>query len=275
MNPWFETIAVIMVALLGALAGRVFSGFQKRWWTTGYFLSLLLIGMLAATRCNNALEFIPPFCWIAAGRVKLVVLSLTVTMGLASVLSRLPYKAQKVITCILMFTVVSWFCVLPFLVPALIKDDLLSLETEVDPDGICLQTKNYTCGPAAAVTALRKLGLPAREGQIAVSAHTSPVTGTFPKCLYTAIRNRYRDYGLKCRYRYFDSLDQITNAGVTLAVIKNSFLLDHCVAVLEVSDKTVTIADPAFGKMSMPREQFEKIWRFSGIVLTREPVQSI
>jgi predicted double-glycine peptidase len=55
-----------------------------------------------------------------------------------------------------------------------------------------------------------------------------------------------------------------------LAVIRSAFMLDHCVAVLGVSDTTVTIADPIAGIESMPCEKFASIWRFSGIVLSRK-----
>jgi len=275
MNPWLETMGVIQIALLGIFLGRVFSGLRKPYWTLGYFLPSLLIAMLALARYNNALLFVPPFSWITAGRVRFIILALAATMGLTTPLSRLPRKCEKLIIGVLMAVVVGWFSVLPFLVPALIKDDLSNLKTIVNTSGICYQTTDYTCGPAAAVTALGKLGLSASEGEIAVLSHSSPVAGTLPHCLYTALQNRYGADGLKCQYRRFDSIAQLRNAGITLAVVRDAFLLDHCVAVLEVSDRMVTIADPVLGRTLMSHEQFEKIWRFSGIVLKRVSTQSI
>lgn len=275
MNPWLETIGVVLIALLGVLVGRVFSSLRKPYWTFGYFLPLAVVVMLVLTRCHYTMPFVPPFCWIAAGRVKFIVLSLAVTTGLTATLSHLPRKCEKVTICILMIMVVVWFSVLPFLVPALIKNHLLNLQTRVDLNGLCFQTTDYTCGPAAAVTALRKLGLPANEGEIAVLSHSSPVAGTLPHCLCAALQSRYAADGLECRYRHFDSVAQLSNGGVTLAVVKHRFLLDHCLAVLEVSDNAVTVADPIAGKRSVPHKQFEKIWRRSGIVLTRNCTQSI
>lgn len=214
------------------------------------------------------------FVWITAGRVKFVIFSLAVTMGLTTPLSRLPYKFEKVAIYILMAVVVVWFSVLPFLVPALIQNHLANLTTLLDSNGICFQTTGYTCAPAAAVTALRKLGLTAQEGEIAILAHTSPVAGTLPGCLQTALQNRYGDEGLRCQYRHFDSIAQLKDAGLTLAVVKSAFLTDHCIAVLEVSDRMITVADPALGKKSLSYKQFEEIWRFSGIVLKRDSTQS-
>ena len=275
MNPWLETAGVILIALLGVFLGRVFSGLRKPWWTFGYFLPLVLIVMLALARCNTELYFVRPFCWVAVGRIRFFSLSLAVSMGLTVPLSRLPRKCEKLIVCMLMSVFVFWFSVLPFLVPALIKDRLAHLTTRFDSNGICRQTTDFTCGPAAAVTALGKLGLSANEGEIAVLSYSSPVVGTLPALLCSALENLYGAAGLKCRYRRFDSIEQLKDAGITLAVVKDAFLLDHCLAILEVSENTVTVADPVTGMRLMPLKQFKKIWRFSGIVLERDSLQNI
>lgn len=275
MGPWLETIGVVLVAVSGIVLGRMFSALRKPHWTWGYFLPLLLIAILVAARCSGALGFVPPFSWLAAGRVKFVIIALAVTMGLTTPLSRLPNKCERVLIYTLMIVVVAWFSVLPFLAPALIKDHLSNLKTVISSDGICLQTKDYTCGPAAAVTALTELGLPAQEGEIAILSYTSPVTGTLPYCLYNALKSRYSADGLKCQYRRFDSIGQLKQAGITLAMVKDTFLRDHCVAVLAVSDEMVLVADPVTGRRAISLERFEKIWRFSGIVLKRAPSSSI
>ena len=275
MNPWVETAGVVLIAVLGVLLGRVFSGLRKHYWLLGYFLPLALIAILVLVRFNNTLRFAQPFCWIATGRIKFVILSLVVTMGLTVPLSRLPRKCERILVCILMAGVVIWFSVLPFLVPALIKNHLSNIKTRLNSNGICFQTTDYTCGPAAAVTALGRLGLPADEGEIAVLSHTSPVAGALPACLSSALQRRYGPVGLRCQYRRFNSIEQLRNAGLTLAMVRDSFLLDHCLAVLEVSEHTITVADPVTGTKLMSHEQFEKIWRFSGIVLERDHTQSI
>lgn len=275
MNPWVETGGVILVALLGIFLGRVFSGLRKSYWMLGYFLSFGLIAILVLVRFNNALYFVRPFSWIISGRAKFVILSLAVTMGLTVLLSRLPRKCEKLMVCFLMTMVVIWFLVLPFLVPALIKDHLSNIKTRLNTKGVCFQSTSYTCGPAAAVTVLGRLGLSAEEGEIAILSHTSPVAGTLPACLSSALQRRYGPVGLKCQYRRFDSIEQLRNAGLTLVMVRDSFLQDHCLAVLEVSDLTITIADPLAGTKLMSHEQFEKIWRFSGIVLKRDRTQSI
>jgi len=272
MSPWCDSTGIVLVAVLGIFLGRVFSRCRGSYWTLGYFLPCVAIAVLALARCNNALYFVRPFCWVTTGRVRFIIVSLAISMGLTAPLSRLPRRCERLLVCILMAVAVTGSCVLPFLVPALIRDRLSSLRTRFDPNGVCRQTTDYTCGPAAAVTALRQLGLAADEGEIAVLSYSNPVTGTLPTFLCSALNNRYSAAGLKCQYRRFDSINQLRDGGVTLVVVKKTFLLDHCLAVLEVSDNMITTADPVTGTKLMPREQFEKIWRFAGIVLERDSV---
>lgn len=275
MNPWFEIFGVILLALSGAAAGKMFSCSRKSIRVWGYILPFVLIVIILLTKYNSSLAFVPPFSWLTAGRIKYVVISMVITVGLTTPLPLLPYKIEKIVTCILMVVLVTCCSILPFLVPVLIKTDLTKLETRFDSNGICRQTKKYTCGPAAAVTALNRLGLNAQEGEIAVLSYTSPLTGTLPRCLNEALNNRYNAEGLLSQYRNFDSVSQLKDDGFTLAVIRDAFMLDHCVTVLDVSETSVTFADPAIGIRSIPLDQFEKIWRFSGIVLKRNFIKKI
>ena len=275
MNPWLETLGVILVAVLGISLGRAFSRLRKPHWLWGSFLSFALIVILILTRQNGVLHFARAFSWIAIGRAKFVLLAFASTTGLVTPLSRLPRQGEKLLACVMTVIVVTWFSVLPFLVPALTQDSLSNLQTKFDADGICRQGTGYTCGPAAAVTALNKLGLSASEGRIARLAHSSPVAGTLPGCLCAALRNCYAERGLTCRYRRFDSIAQLKNAGLTLAIIRDAFLLDHCVAVLDVSDDRILVGDPLAGLRITSREEFERIWRFCGIVLDRDSAERI
>jgi len=275
IDPWLETAGVILVALVGVLLGRAFSRLRKSYWSFGYALPGLLIASLVVSRYATSLAFVPPFYWVTASRARFVILSLAATTGLTTPLSRLPRRSEKLFVCVLMMVVVGWFSVMPFLVPALMRDELSGLQTQIDGNGICFQSTDFTCAPAAAVTALRKLGLEAEEGEIAILSRTSPIAGTLPGCLGKALELRYGDEGLTCRYRYFGSVAELEEAGLTLAVIRDTFLCDHCVAVLEVSDRTVTVADPVVGRRLMSREQFEKLWRFTGLVLKMDSPRSI
>jgi len=99
------------------------------------------------------------------GRKKFAVLAFVTTLILTTPLSRLPQKRDRALISYLMAAIVFLVSVWPFLTPAFNRNQLAGLQTRINGDGVCLQNTDYTCGPAAAVTALRKLGLPAREGR--------------------------------------------------------------------------------------------------------------
>src|SRR6185295_14272763 len=119
--------------------------------------------------------------------------------------------------------------------------------TYLSPNGVCLQSTSYDCGPAAAVTALRNLGIAAEEREIALLANTCPAAGTSPDTLATVLRDRYAPDGLTCEYRPFSSVRDLPRDATTLAVIKLTFFIDHFVAVLAVTDDEVILGDPLHG----------------------------
>lgn len=274
MGPWFETVAVVQVAVLGVMLGRASRRLSTPYWALGYAMSLSLVALLVLGRCHWTLHFTQPFSWIVAGRMRFVVVALAVTLGLSTLLPRLPRRWERVAAWLVMAVSLLRFSIVPFAMPALVAERLASLHTTFDSAGVCLQTTDYTCGPAAAVTALRQLGLSGQEGQIATLAHTSPWVGTLPACLSEALRDRYASQGLQCRFRRFDSVAELQQPGVTLVVVKDTLRRDHCVTVLGVTEDSVTLADPALGITSMSRRRFESIWRFTGIVLTRTHLRS-
>ena len=269
LTPWLESTAVMLLAVAGVLLGRWFSGLPKPYWTFGYFIPLALIVIYGIASKNPALSLEPPISWMMMGRNKFAVIGFIATMVLTTPLSRLPGKRARVYVVALMVVVVSLMSVWPFLAPAFNRTYLSRLKTRMDADGICLQSNDYNCGPAAAVTALRRLGFPAEEAEIAILAYTSTATGTPPDILARALKERYAEDGLESEFRVFKSIDELKEAGLTLAIIKYSFMLDHYVTVLEFTDDHVVVGDPLRGKIAIARAEFEKQWRFVGVVLRR------
>ena len=137
--------------------------------------------------------------------------------------------------------------------------------------GVCLQATDYSCGPAAAVTALRRLGIPAGEGEIAILAHTSNAIGTPSDLLATAIQKRFGPQGVDCRYRSYRSVQELRQGApaITLAVIRFSLFVDHYVAVLHVDETRVVVGDPAKGLRAYTIGDFERIWKHTGVQIQR------
>ena len=270
-NPWVESAAAALLAVAGALLGWWFSRLPKPYWTLGYFMPLALVLIYGAAMRHPELTLVAPVSWMMMGRNKFAVFGFISTMVLTTPLSRLPQKRSRWWTALLMVVIAWTMSVWPFLAPAFNRDYLAHLQTRLDPDGICRQSNDYNCGPAAAVTALRRLGFQAEEGQIAILAHTSTATGTPPDILAQALQERYGRDGLVGEYRIFNSIAELKSAGLTLAIVKFSFLLDHYVTVLEVTDNEVVVGDPLNGKTTLTHDEFRKRWRFVGVVLSRKP----
>ena len=273
--PILETLGAAALALLGAVLGRWFSRQPKPWWTLGYFIPLAVITIVALPHFYRSLEFRPPVSWFVTGRTLFAVSGFVITMVLITPLSRLPRASTRRLVACFVILMVFFSSLWPFVAPALNHSYLASLQTRVSNEGICEQSTDYTCGPAAAVTALRKLGFPAEEGEIAILAHTSTAIGTPPDLLCAALKKHYSSSGLDCEYRYFNSTVELKNGGITLAVIKFGLFVDHYVAVLDVTDTEIIVGDPFRGKMSYTHDEFAKKWRFVGVVLKKANGQKL
>ena len=206
------------------------------------------------------------------GRRKFAILGFITALILTTPLSRLPGKRARIMISVLMFVMIFGASVWPFVEPVIDRKELSELRTNINSDGVCIQSTEYTCGPAAAVTALRKLGLPAEEGRIAILSETSSIGGTPPDMLAEALQNEYSKHGLIAECRTFKNVSELKQAGITLAVVKFTFLVDHWVAVLQVTDSEVIVGDPTGGLMKMSYDDFGRKWRFVGVVLKQKTV---
>ena len=269
MNLALEAFAAALFAASGALLGHLFSRLPKPWWMLGYFIPLALLLTYRIALFYPALAFVPPASWMMLGLRKYALLGFVATMVLTTPLSRLPRKRDRFLVALLMTVIVLVRSVWPFLAPLTDRRELAQLHTRAGSDGVCLQTTGYTCGPASAVTGLRKLGLPADEGKIAILSYTSSTTGTEPDILAEALQKEYGKDGLTAEYRAFKDISELKQAGLTLAVVKFGFLVDHFVTVLEVTDADVVVGDPLNGLDRISCDEFRKKWRFTGIVLKR------
>lgn len=270
MNLWFEGTFALMVAAVGVVLGYWFSRLRKPYWTFGYFIPLTLVLVYAVAVHFPAMFFTPPVSWMM-GRKKFAVLGFVATMVLTTPLSRVPKKRDRIVISILMAVMVFAVSVWPFIVPAFERNTIARLQTHIDANGVCIQTTDFTCGPASAVTALRKLGLPGEEGKIGILSGTSSVVGTPPDMLAEALKNEYGKDGLMAEYRSFKDISELKQAGLTLAVIKYAFMVDHYVTVLEVTDTEVVVGDPIGGLRRMSYADFRNEWRFVGVALKRRP----
>jgi predicted double-glycine peptidase len=271
MNLWLAAFVALLCALAGVALGWWFSRLRSPYWVIGYFIPLILVFAFALASRDPAIMFLPPFCWLTMGLKKFAVFGFITTMVLTTPLSRVPQKQTRILISVLMAILVFFMALMPFVAPLIDRAQLSRLQTKMDKNGICLQTTDYTCGPAAAVTALRKLGLPAEEGQIAILSCTSYQEGTPEDMLADGLSRQYAAQGLSAKCQVFKNVAELKPAGLTLAVVKYGFMVDHWVTVLQVTDTEVVIGDPLGGLDRVSYADFAKRWRFIGIVLERNP----
>ncbi len=270
MNLWLAATVSLLCALAGVVLGRWFSRMRSPYWTIGYGIALVLVFAYALAFRVPTLLFVPPFSWIMMGIKKFATLGFVATLVLTTPLSRVPQARNRIMIAALMAVIVFFVSIWPFLAPMVDRKQLSRLQTNVDKNGICLQSTEYTCGPASAVTALRKLQLSAEEGQIAILSCTSDQQGTPTDMLAESLQSEYAKDGLVVKCRVFKSISELKQAGLTLAVVKYSLLEDHWVTVLEVTNSEVIIGDPLAGLTRLSYDEFRKRWRFIGIVLQRK-----
>ena len=159
---------------------------------------------------------------------------------------------------------------MPAALPLMVRPALAATATRMDSHKICLQAHAYSCGPAAAVTCLQRVGLQADEGAVAIDARCSPAFGTDAHVLAAALTERFGAQGLRCEFRYFESLDELPTPAVADTVMP--LIGGHYVAVLLVEKDYVVVGDPMSGMRRMPREEFLAVWKRAAIVFEMRPV---
>jgi predicted double-glycine peptidase len=269
MHPVLETMGVMLLAGVGMLLGAWFSRLPKPWWLIGFVVPLTLVVLNNIANHYPGILFLPALLNLMPGRSRPAVMGFLIAVMLTTLLSRLPRRRERLAVIILMLAVVGGTSVWPFLAPVFNQRQLMELVTKVDSDGICLQTTDYTCGLAASVTGLRRLGFKADEGRLAILSYCTPSYGAEPDALAAAMESCYGSQGLKCVWRTFSAVSDLKSRCPTIAVIKFNAFVDHYVAVLSVDDTKVVIGDPLNGRTEMTRQEFAEAWRFCGIALTR------
>ncbi len=268
LGPWVEGLVVVGIGAGAFLLGRWCSRLPKGYWMIGYFLPLSLLLLYCLAMFDPRVALVPPISWMMLGRARFGTFNVVAVMLLTVPMFRLPNKRNRVVVSVLI-VVLTLLSALPFVAPAFNRSYLAGLKTKVDLDGVCHQSNDYTCGPAAAVTALRKLGYAAEEGEIAILAHTSSIAGTEMDVLAKELSKRYGPEGLVAEFRAFRDVEELRRAGLVVAVMKFNALQDHCVTVLGVEANRVILGDPLTGMTSISTGEFEEKWLFCGISLKR------
>ena len=270
MSELFIIIGVLFVVASGFSLGAWFSRVRGGGWAIGYGLALMLAILYWAGITYPTIAHNPMVSWFLMGRTKFAAVGFIAPLLLLPLLPRLKHRAERAVVVVFLVLVTSIHSVWPFVACDLNRATLAKLETRIDGEGVCLQNTEYTCGPASAVTVLRRLGIKgAEEGSIAIASHSSSVTGTPPDMLASALITLFGNQGVCCDYRGFADLAELKACGLTVAVMRFNFMVDHYVAVLKITDSEVVVGDPLNGIVKCSPLEFTKRWRMQGVVVSR------
>lgn len=245
MNPWIETVLCVIASF--AVVWFVWSTPKLRFvWFVGGIAGIVVAFWFGPELYHRACAFIK---------------TLAIPMVIGSLLQFPMTRFLRVgVTTAAALTLCfgGW---LEFLAPAISSVRLQHLETLISDDGVCMQATDYTCGPAAAVTLLRRHGFPAEEADIALRAKAGFYTGVDAPMLVAAVVEKFGATGVTADTAMNQTIEQLQQAGECLAVVPYDTFTDHWVAVLEVNKDSVVLADPAKGMRTMGRVEFERTWR--------------
>lgn len=257
-----ETLAGALSAALGLVLGLLTARSRRPWWLAAWGVSLGAILGLAATHRWSQLSFVVPFSLLAHGTRQFIVFSGAASLLLASLAPRLSRRRERNLVFLFLGVVVSVAGLAPLGLPLILRNRHLALGTELDQDGVCRQPDGYTCGPAAAVTALGWLGVPEKLGELAIDARTTPLTGTPVDLLLEALRVRHASKGLQLELCRFDSIGELVGPGiVSIVVVRHSFLIDHYVAVRSLTDSCASLGDPLAGLRDVSFAELQRLSR--------------
>jgi len=258
-----QTCGILALAVGGALAGRRLAA--GRFWWMGVVPFLVFLALVTLPHWVPRWTAAYPFRWFMLDRTVYVPAAAVMPLFFATLAARLPRPRERRGVLALAGVLVLAYAVVPFAGPALSFRENDAIGVSRDSDGICLQTTDYTCGPAAAVTVLRRLGVPADEKTLALAAHANLFLGATCGDLAAAMERP----GLRFRTEAFDGPSDLAARTPCVAVVKHSLLSDHFVAVLAVDDATVTVGDPLSGRRKMTHARFAEMWRNLAVVRER------
>jgi predicted double-glycine peptidase len=258
-----QLIAFPLLAFGGWFAGRRLA-LHRRWWVLVVAGFALFAVVIAGHRVPR-LSVIPPMSWTISPAMNPFLMTAAIALVFGILLPKLAPGRARPAARIVLVAMTIYYGLLP---PALVLASRLYLEripTRFDLNRVCRQSTSYTCGPAAAVTCLMKIGIDARESDLAVRAQSTPSFGTDAPRLAAAVNDRFPE--IRCVYGYFDSLDAIPLPAVADCMLPR--IGGHYVALLEVNGEYVVVGDPLSGRQKLSRGQFMQEWKGTAIAFER------
>jgi hypothetical protein len=260
-----SAFAVVLLFMMGLAAARRMG--QTSWWWAPFVGAMIVVSLVMVGHRSMGLSVVPPFSWVIAANISPYLMAFTIPLLLFTLIVKLHEPRKRAVVTALMLFMAGAYSLLPVVSPAAAHASLLTAHTRFDGHGVCRQTRNFTCGPASAVTCLRVLGIPCDEGPLAAAAGAGPFVGTDPILLERAINGVATPSHVHCTYRVVDSLESVRTPFIATMWIPP--IGGHYVAVLDVSANKVIVGDPMNGRCTWDRKEFEQDWKHAAHEFSR------
>ncbi len=260
---------VLGMAGLAVRAGYKITHSENRPWLRWFAASFCIVIAVILLHRIPWLGYHPLFRWLSKGVIEYVAMVLCLPFCFAILIPRLSIRRQQYVVGIFAGLGILYFIVPPFIDPILLHGDMEDGKTWIE-NGVCLQTTDYTCGAAAAVTALKQHGIDADEKDLALASHTSRARGAVEYKLARAIASLYGHKGIVCQVNRFKRVSDLKDRCPVIVIVKYKPMIDHYITVLEVESDTVLVGDPLRGRERLTHEAFSAKWRKAGIVVAKK-----
>jgi hypothetical protein len=134
----------------------------------------------------------------------------------------------------------------------------LVLEERRSAEGDCLQSAGFSCGAASAVNLLARYGLEASETEMARASLLREGRGSNEIGVVRGLGIKCEDTAWEPVLRRVDYDELLSLGRPALVPLSVSLLANHLVCVVEVRPDEVLLIDPAAGRRTEPRSEFEK-----------------
>ena len=262
---FIELAAVILMAIAGA---RIAARLSRARWVWGALAPASILVLIFITHRVAWLPVYAPFSWLTDTSIEPPLMACAIVLLFSTIISALRVERTRILAASLSAVLVTYHSVLPLAIPLALRPAFARMTTRVNSEGVCLQTQSYTCGPAAAVTSLRGLGILADEADLTIESRCQPPLGVDAQALAGAINRLYGSEGVTAECHLVPSIDELPVHAIASLLKPNG--KGHAVSVLDVTRDTVVVGDPAGGIWRMPRPTFFKWWTGVAVIVTRE-----
>lgn len=252
VNPFVESFLAVTTSVTTGAVSYLTPKLKWAWFLTGLGCVAFVIAEGSELR------------WRTAGTLMSIGIPITVGPLFRLPLSKFVSRGLFIASAL----AVGYSGWMEFFGPALSRSTLGGLTTVINGQGVCLQTTSFTCGPAAVVTVLRKLGVLADEGELGLLSKASFYTGTDASLLRDAVNRLYQDQGLHATTAKLQTIEELAASVPCATVVYYDFTTDHWVAVLGVHDGKIEIGDPISGKRTLSVE-FAQRWKHETLLVTK------